>query len=853
MSFFGSEAVQKAPPKGEAKKVNVDTLRRMECKVCPLNRAKVKSPKMPPKGSKKAEIYVLGNAPDMLDDRAGGPFKGAYGDRFKAALPSEYHKKVRYNNLIRTMPPGLEGPSFYALNCCAPSIERDIAKVAPKVIIGVGAGPLKWATGFSDMSLWRGRKIAVSIGGHAAWFFPVMDPTEIERAHKDQEDCQRVFERDVARACSAVSNTLPPEIDSPKERRKGIICIDGMRGELDVKRVKKLFSYFMKRKRVGVDYETNGLRPYRTGSKILSVALSDGRKTMSLALDHKQNRWTPNQLSTIKGMFKKFLLKHPHSKIAHNLVFEHEWSLFFFGAECIRPFPGSWDDTMAQAFVIDERSGKKGNSCLSLDSLINLWFGFNLKSEVPMNLKAMDDEPLDRVLIYMGLDAKYTQKLFIKQKTVIQIEKLKAIYNIHVRRVATMALSQWQGVDVDQVAVKRHQRVLGKKLEDTLAKIAAHPTTKLYEKSYGEFNPASPDQVVKYFRDVVKSKALKTINKKTGKDSWSTKEENLAKVTHPVAEMVLDFRGLQKLKGTYVDLFDAKDGHAIYPDGKTHTNFNSLFVVTGRLSSDEPNHQNWPNRSEGASVREQLVPPPGHVFACFDYGQIEARVIGMASKDKVFCTALWNDYDVHQEWSGHIKKKISSWMSDADDKARRQESKNKFVFPLFFGAHPFSVAGYLGLDPKKLMPVVDHFWDVFKDVKTWQEESYAYYKEHDYIEGLTGRRRRGIVSYNEVINTPIQGVASDIVINAMDRLSEHAQKTGEWKFQARINIHDDLTFCLPKKTLDDDVEVILDHMLNVPYNFINVPISVELSIAEDNFFNKVDIGIYKSEDYPRNF
>ena len=170
-----------------------------------------------------------------------------------------------------------------------------------------------------------------------------------------------------------------------------------------------------------------------------------------------------------------------------------------------------------------------------------------------------------------------------------------------------------------------------------------------------------------------------------------------------------------------------------------------------------------------------------------------------------------------------------------------------------FGAAADSVAGYLDLPPTVVHKVLDDFWNVFEGVQSWQKEMYRFYIKHGYVEGLTGRRRRGIVSWNEVINTPIQGVASDIVINAMDRLSEYAQKNNKWQFQARINIHDDLTFALPVETLDEDIEIILEHMLNVPFNFINVPISVELSIGVDNFYAKQEVGTFKSEKYPRNF
>jgi len=146
-------------------------------------------------------------------------------------------------------------------------------------------------------------------------------------------------------------------------------------------------------------------------------------------------------------------------------------------------------------------------------------------------------------------------------------------------------------------------------------------------------------------------------------------------------------------------------------------------------------------------------------------------------------------------------------------------------------------------------PLVDDFWEEFSGIKEWQEELETFYDRYGYVSCLTGRRRRAPISINELINSPIQGTASDITVDAFSRLSRAAWEMEMWQFQARLEVHDELVFQIPKKTFDRDVEFICDYLLDCDhFDFINVPLCVEVS-SGPNWFEQKSVMTLFSDDF----
>ena len=179
-------------------------------------------------------------------------------------------------------------------------------------------------------------------------------------------------------------------------------------------------------------------------------------------------------------------------------------------------------------------------------------------------------------------------------------------------------------------------------------------------------------------------------------------------------------------------------------------------------------------------------------------------------------------------------------------KTLRQETKNKWVFPMLFGSLTRSCAANLHLPEETADDLGDEFWDEFPDVKKWQERTVRHFEKHLWIETLGGRRRRGPLSRNQIINHPIQGTAFEIVVDGMNAVSVRAEMEGDPYMEPVINVHDDLTFLMP----DDDsllprIETVVMEMCKPRHKFVNVPLVVEVSLGS-RWSELKEIGVYRS-------
>lgn len=274
------------------------------------------------------------------------------------------------------------------------------------------------------------------------------------------------------------------------------------------------------------------------------------------------------------------------------------------------------------------------------------------------------------------------------------------------------------------------------------------------------------------------------------------------------------------------------------------------FIANGICvsnSSSDPNLQNVPSKT-GKELRRMIGVPKDHWMVCSDYGQIEARIIGVASQDEEFCKALWEDYDVHMEWAKKIAEeypKVVGGPSKLNDKAAmkkfRAKVKNLWVFPAFYGASPNSISKGIGVPIDIVQDIFRDFWKTFRGVKRWQKWILSRYDKLGYVETLTGRRRHAPMTMNAVLNASIQGFASDICVDAMCRLDRLG-------IQTVMIIHDDVTSYVHDNDLEEVVPIIAEEMCKVPYPFINVPIAVEMTFGK-NWFDQQEIGTFKSTEF----
>lgn len=875
MGFFG---IPTTKPKAQSARSRTDaggkravipirqlgrTTYRASCAQCPLDKdtRDLKHPKMEPTGSSSPLIYMLGETPSRADDDEGDHFRGNGCDVVRNALPLNIDKQTRWSTTVQCRPPGNRTPTEVEIVCCSSRVEQDIEATQPLIVVGFGDVPLRWAIDVNKISDWRGDLIPIRVGNWDCWYAPMYDPGWVDYwKRKGKTEYQHTFKRDLARVIALASGEkelAEPWIPGGPGDEEALGA--GMHWELSwkVDAVAEFLEHMRSQGDQSVDIETNGLRPYKKDSKILSIAFGTWDVSYAIPIAHRESKWTPQQLKQVWQLVGEHL-RHTEIKFwAHHLKFETEWLSMPFALGRSILFEVNWQDTMAQAHVM---SSKK-LSGLSLDSRCKALFGIPEKQLDDMDRANLDAAPLVKVLRYNARDTKFTDMVRRLQEPLIEAEGLQCAYDLMVGRVPALTIAQQMGVVPDTAFAERKHAELQTEIIQLEEQIQALPDVKaLAEEQREPFNSASGPQLQVLLRDKLKLKeGWRMVD---GMHKYSTDEDVLKAIAHPIGQLILEKRGLDKLDGTYVlglckKGADPRSGKLIWEDGLVHTIYNYLLTTTGRLSSEDPNLQNFPKRKH-KEIREAIMAAFGCVMASIDYGQIEARVIAMASQCPVFSKALWDNYDIHMAWAKIIAaaypEVMVKYMKEAKkDEAKamklfRSDIKNQWTFPLFFGSDLAPIAHTLGVEQRRLEKQHKAFWEMFEAVKKWQHRVLANYKKNGYVETLTGRRRYEPLSENEAINSGIQGTASDIVVDGMKRLAEEAYERDRWSLAARMNIHDDLTFYLPENAIEEDLSIIVPIMCTPDFDFVNVPITVEISIGS-NWGNQEDLVTVESTEY----
>jgi DNA polymerase-1 len=858
VSFFASGG-KNAVSRPRSGIPSLELLHRLECKACPLKHPmhegrewNNKNPDIPAAGSSKPLIYVLGEAPGAQEDAERAHFVGKSGQLLRAQIPREFLPDIRWNNVVRTRPPENREPDYVEVESCRPSIIRDIEHTKPKAIFGFGAIPLSWAAGQSGLNNWRGRRLPVQVGSHTCWFYSFHHPAYITRSRDEAEkrtgrtlrdsdvgsEDERVFRFDLARAFAEIDSLPPAQVVTTKEAMQGVEWVTDCT-QAGLARIEAFLTWAGEADVVGVDYETNSKRPYAKTAKVLTIAVGTPLRSLAFPYLHSQAKWSLEHRKQLRTIWTAFLNKPRMRKAVHNLPFELEWSAAHFDDRCL--LHSEWEDTMSQAAVLDERTGrgegqrKNEQGPLSLDFLVRQYFGLALKALSTTDTKNLDNEPLVDVLRYNAMDAKFHCMLSDIQMARIRKEGFLNLYEDDLYQIAPLTRMQLKGLPVNQDRVEALSAKYTAELRRFDEKIAKYPLVAEFERLKGtRFDPSNNPDVTYLVRDMMKRK--EGMRGESG--SYSVEEDVLKLIGNPLTNDILARRKITKVKSTYNDGLRV-GGAYLHDDGMLHPQTNTTVTATGRTSMEDPNGQNWPKRNEGQKeVRSQIEAPDEHVMVAIDYGQIQARNIAMESKDPVFVKALWERYDVHMEWAERLAhaypSRIGGKQNLTDKKIMkdwRQDVKNKWTFPLFFGSVAGSVADNLEIPLNYIKPEYEAFWRIFSGVKAWQERLVASYRKTGYVEALSGRRRRAPLTQNQIINSPIQADEACLVKDAMARVVRDAD---DWDTQPSLMIHDDLTFIMPKYKLDERLEFVIDRMLDFRhYDWINVPITVEVAVGKD--------------------
>ncbi|MBS1971240.1 MAG: DNA polymerase I [Bdellovibrionales bacterium] len=337
------------------------------------------------------------------------------------------------------------------------------------------------------------------------------------------------------------------------------------------------------------------------------------------------------------------------------------------------------------------------------------------------------------------------------------------------------------------------------------------------------FNVGSPKQL-----GVILFEKMSLPSGKKTKTGYSTGEEVLEKIEHPIAKKILQWRELSKLKSTYVDALP----EIMMPDGRVHTSFNQALTTTGRLSSTQPNLQNIPIRTErGQRVRQAFIADKGKKLLSMDYSQIELRILAHISDDPGLQKAFREDLDIHAATAAEIfnvdLKNVTS------DQRRSAKAVN---FGIAYGQGAFGLAENLGIPNKEAKEIIERYFAKFAGVREYINNTVKLAHENGYVETLFGRRRyiEELNSKNPMlkkfgeraaINAPIQGTASDLVKKAMIDIGANVP------VDMLLQVHDELIFEGTESVLQENVSALVTIMENVMQ--LKVPLKVNYAIGNN--------------------
>jgi DNA polymerase-1 len=332
---------------------------------------------------------------------------------------------------------------------------------------------------------------------------------------------------------------------------------------------------------------------------------------------------------------------------------------------------------------------------------------------------------------------------------------------------------------------------------------------------------------------------LDTKAKKTKTGQYATGEDVLQKLanTSPVVADILAYRELTKLKSTYVDALPL----LIQPKtGRVHTSYGQAIAVTGRLSSNNPNLQNIPIRTErGREIRKAFIPrDENHVLLSADYSQIELRIVAAISGDPAMCEAFIQHKDIHTATAAKVYK------VDEKDVTKEMRYKAKSVnFGIIYGQGAFGLAENLGISRTEAKEIIDNYKKEFSGIQQYMDDTIAFAREHGYVQTLMGRKRwlRDINSSNftvkgfaerNAINSPIQGTAADMIKLAMIKTHDAIQKKG-LKSKMILQVHDELVFDVLRQEADEMKSLVLECMQGAMLLPNGVPVVAEAGFGSN--------------------
>ncbi len=574
--------------------------------------------------------------------------------------------------------------------------------------------------------------------------------------------------------------------------------------------LQKLTAELLKAKSVCFDTETTDLDPLVAELVGCSFSVVPG-KAWYVAMPESRNE-CQEWLEVLRPFFENEHIEKTGQNIKYDYSILREYGI---------GLKGKWFDTMLAHYLIepDQRHNMDYLSERYLQySPVSITELIGKKGKFQLSMRDVD---IEKVKEYAAEDADITLQLKkIFEPGIKDLEVEKVFYDVEIPLIPVLADMEREGVRLDSPFLEQYSRELekeSKQLEETI-----------YKEAGVHFNIASPKQLGEVLFEKLRldEKAKKT---KTGQ--YQTGEDVLQKLApkHPLPALILDFRQVQKLKSTYVDAMPLLVSKKT---GRLHTSFNQAVAATGRLSSNNPNLQNIPIRTEkGREIRKAFIArDENHRLLSADYSQIELRIIASVSEDAGMIDAFNQGLDIHTATASRV---FGVPLESVDSDMRR---KAKTVnFGIIYGISAFGLAERVGISRTEAADIIDSYFTQFSGIRRYMDQTINACREHGYVQTLLGRKRfiRDITSQNRTlvgfaernaINAPIQGSAADMIKIAMIRVFDRLNKEG-LKSKMILQVHDELLFDAPIDELSQLEALVKEEMeAALP---LKVPVLVE--------------------------
>jgi len=564
------------------------------------------------------------------------------------------------------------------------------------------------------------------------------------------------------------------------------------------------------------DTETTGLKALEV--ELIGIAFSwEIGKGYYVSFPENQE-----ETKTILEEFRAFFENKDIEKIGHNLKYDMKVL-----SNYEMPVKGKLFDTMIAHYLInpDMRHG--------MDILAETYLNYQPVSITELigkkgkNQLSMRMIPIEDQTEYAVEDADITLQLkehFIKELESGNVTKL--FNEIELPLVSVLTAMEIEGINLDVDFLKE----LSVHLTEDISRLEKN----IFKQAGEEFNIASPKQL-----GIVLFENMKLVDKpkKTKTGQYSTAEDVLSYLAkeHQIIRDIQEYRQYKKLQSTYVD---ALPNEINSKTGRVHTAYAQAVAATGRLSSNNPNLQNIPIRTErGRQVRKAFIPKDkNHVLLAADYSQIELRIIAALSEEETMIEAFKNGEDIHASTAAKV------FNVPLEEVTREQRSNAKTVnFGIIYGVSAFGLSNQTDLSRKEAKALIDTYYETYPKLRAYMASQVDFARENGYVETVLQRRRylkdinsrnaivRGAAERNAV-NAPIQGSAADIIKLAMINIYQRFEKEG-FKSKMLLQVHDELVFDAHKDELEIIKPIIKDEMENA--FTMTVPLDVEMGIGEN--------------------